>query len=67
MKTYVCDSCNNIIADPYKANMKEFSYTAEYDFGTVFPVKCKGRKKVHLCGECFSNLRYIAKQKEGQI
>lgn len=65
MKTYVCDSCNSIIADPYEARMKEFLYTVGYDFGMVFPVKTRCRKKLHLCGKCFDNLKHIAKQKEG--
>lgn len=65
MKTYVCDSCNNIIADPYEAQMKEFYYGSEYEFGAWFPVARKERKKLHLCKNCFCNLQYIAKQKEG--
>ena len=48
MKTYVCDSCNAIIEDPYMARMKEFFYTSEYDFGMAFPVAMKDRKKASL-------------------
>ena len=64
MKRYVCDCCNKIIEDPYEAQMKEFMYTAEYDFGTVFPIETRYRKKLHLCGSCFANLKSIAEQKE---
>lgn len=65
MKRYVCDSCNEVITDPYEAQMKEFMYTAEYDFGMIFPIETKNRRKLHLCGKCFENLKHIAERKEG--
>lgn len=65
MKTYVCDACKTVVGDPYKVKMKEFMYTAEYDFGFIFPVETEFRKKLHLCGRCFDNLRKIAMRKEG--
>ena len=64
MKTYVCDCCDTVIKDPYEAQMKEFYYGAEYDFGAVFPVPTRRRNKLHLCGECFGNLKMFAKRKE---
>ena len=66
MKTYVCDSCRKIIDNPYEAKMKEFYYTAEYDFGTVFPSPFKEKKIIHLCEKCFLGLSLIAKEKGGE-
>ena len=37
MKTYVCDSCQKTISDPYEANMKEFCYTPECNGGVFLP------------------------------
>ena len=65
MKAYVCDCCNAVISDPYEAQMKEFYYGAEYNFGTAFPIQIKNRRKIHFCGTCFDNLKNVAKKKDG--
>ena len=64
MKTYVCDSCQKTISDPYEANMKEFCYTPEYNGGVFYPVPCKHGIRIHLCEECFRGLNKIAKAVE---
>lgn len=65
MKTYVCDCCNTIISDPYEVKMKEFYLRTKFDFGGAYPVETTDRRKIHLCGNCFNNLKNIANKKGG--
>lgn len=66
MKTYICDSCGEIIDDPYKVKMKEFYVGMDIDYGIATPLKRKRISKVHLCDDCFSSLYEIAaRKKEG--
>lgn len=63
MRTYVCDSCEKIISDPFEVEMKEFYYVPESGFGfIILPNPIKRKIKIHLCGECFKNLNKIAKE-----
>ena len=59
MKTYVCDSCGDVIHDPYQAKMKEFYYTPDYSHGYFVPSEMRSKRKIHLCGRCFKALKYL--------
>ena len=60
MKTYVCDSCERIIDNPYILRMKEFYFAWDAEYGKV-PVKSK--HKIHLCNTCFRALHDIANRR----
>lgn len=65
MKRYVCDSCQKIINNPYEVRMKEFFISTEYDYGMVFPVPTKTKRRIHLCDDCFNALKHMGKTEEG--
>lgn len=66
MRVYQCDSCNKVIADPYKVEMKEFYLRVDTDYfsGIAIPVECKSKIKIHLCDDCYKGLHVIAERKE---
>lgn len=57
MITYICDSCGQVILEPFKVGMKEFCYCRSDRF-VLSP--CKRKTKVHLCENCFKGLNKIA-------
>lgn len=59
MITYVCDSCGQVISEPFKVGMKEFCYCRTDPF-VLSPFKRK--IKVHLCKDCFYGLNKIARE-----
>lgn len=61
MRIYQCDSCKEIISDPYTAKMKEFYLRADVNClsGIPIPIKSKRRVKIHLCDECYKGLNLI--------
>ena len=62
MKAYVCDICGYVIADPYDARMREFHIVCDND-GCPYPTKEK--VKIHLCGDCVEEFKYIVRMKRG--
>ena len=56
MKTYICDACGKVIKNPYEAKMKQFYYSADYEFGGAFPKPQTVKETVDLCEDCFKNL-----------
>lgn len=67
MKTYVCDSCGEIISNPHDVGMKEFYIAAEIDEYGVFPWPTTRKTRVDLCDTCFKSLKEIAKNKEENL
>jgi hypothetical protein len=66
MKVYKCNSCGKTIENPYKENMKEFCYSAEYSEYGVFPKPWKRKVKIHLCEDCFAGLNIIKESNENE-
>ena len=67
MKSYICDICEKPITDPYRANMREFRFAVTYEFGFGCPTEEKTRTKIHLCGDCFDELKQIAMRRNGGL
>lgn len=64
-KKYVCDICNSIIDNPYKARMREFYVGFDFTNHMAVPVDIKTFKtKIDICGCCFDGLRNAAIKKE---
>lgn len=63
MKTYLCDSCKEIITHPYKVKMKEFLIVCDYKYE---PLPFKQKKKIHLCNKCYEGLCLIAEENRGE-
>lgn len=64
-KKYICDICNAVIDDPYKAQMREFYIGCEYESGSLHPIPIKTFKtKIHICDVCFKTLKNAAVRKE---
>ena len=63
MKTYICDSCQRVIHEPYEMKMKEFYIGCSFELSGVFPNPSKRKIVVHLCDECFNGLSLIAQKK----
>ena len=63
---YVCDSCGMIMEHPNDVKMKEFYVGTRYDIGTWWPVNTTQKYTVHLCDDCFKNLKYLADKKKGE-
>ena len=63
-KVYICDSCRTVIDNPFEVRMKEFYIGRDFELEGVFlfPSTCK--RRIHLCDECYKNLRYIGNKKE---
>ena len=62
MKVYKCDSCEKVIENPYKENMKEFFYSLDFEY-LMFRERSKREKTIHLCEDCFKGLHLIAEKK----
>ena len=67
MKAYICNICLKPIIDPYKSNMREFSIDLDYDLGYPLPTHRKEKSKIHLCGDCFDELKQIAIRRNGGL
>lgn len=61
MKVYRCDSCKRVVENPHKENMKEFFIGSMYDCCTIIPFNTTRKVRIHLCDNCFSGLKTIAK------
>lgn len=61
-KTYVCDSCNEIIKNPHDIKMKEFYIGCSFDLTGVYPSPSKRLLHIHLCDKCFLGLNKIAER-----
>ena len=61
-KTYKCDSCGEIIADPHNAKMKEFYLGWVAEIGDIHSHPFTKRVKIHLCDKCFHGLRTLAEK-----
>lgn len=61
MRIYQCDSCKEIISDPYTVKMKEFYLGVDIDClsGISILIESKRRVKIHLCDECYKGLNLI--------
>lgn len=59
MKTYICDACGAVIADPHHERMKEFCVGIAHPSGTY--VLTKRKTKIHLCDRCFHGLNTLSK------
>ena len=68
MRVYQCDSCNKVIADPYKVEMKEFYVEVDTDclnlIGIAIPLKIKRKIKIQICDDCYKGLHVIAERKK---
>lgn len=62
-KVYQCDVCENILDNPYTAKMKEFCLTVSNCDIYQVPEDTKIKRKIHLCGYCFSELKEYCKAK----
>lgn len=55
MRIYQCDSCKEVIEDPYTVKMKEF-YVGIMDTdcssGIVIPIERKRKIKIQICDDC---------------
>ena len=63
MKTYICDSCQRVIHEPYEMKMKEFCLAKAWTLGVLIPEPAKRRITVHLCDDCFRGLSSITQKK----
>lgn len=58
MKGYICDICEKFVDNPFKVHMREFVMAIDFGDGTDSPLKI--RKKVHMCGDCYTKfVNYI--------
>lgn len=66
MRVYQCDSCKEVISDPYTVKMKEFYVGVDTDYfsGIEIPVERKRKIEIHLCDDCYKGLHLIAERKE---
>ena len=67
MKAYLCDSCRTVITDPYDVRMKEFYIGCDYEVANSFPFPATCKKKIHLCEQCYTNLRNIGQKEKHEI
>lgn len=63
IQAYICDSCKEVIKLPHTAKMKEFYYDVDFEFGTFFSRKTERKVIIHLCDDCFNNLKNLAENK----
>lgn len=72
MRIYQCDSCKEVIENPYTVKMKEFYLGVDIDClsGIAIPIESKKKVKIHLCDECYKGLNLIGelvpKKKESE-
>lgn len=61
MRIYQCDSCKEIISDPYIVKMKEFYLGVDFGClnGIAIPIESRRKVKIHLCDECYKGLNLI--------
>lgn len=62
MKTYICDSCERVISDPFEMKMKEFYVRCSFEVNGVLYCNSKRKVKIHLCGDCYKGLHLIAEK-----
>ena len=60
MRIYICDMCERVIKDPHNVKMKEFYLAADYDEYGIAPYPSVFKTKIHLCDECYKELKKIA-------
>ena len=63
---YKCDACGKVIADRYKAKMKEFYISYVADDGMLIPWNYTRKVKVDLCDDCYHGLNEIARRKSNE-
>lgn len=70
-KIIKCDSCQQEIKDVYGVKMKEFFYDLDLgdlvEHGGFLPWPRTRKIKVHLCDECFKNLKNICKTATNEV
>lgn len=61
MRIYQCDSCKEVIEDPYTVKMKEFYLGVDIDclIGIKTPIERKRKIKIQLCDNCYKGLHLI--------
>ena len=59
-RVYKCDSCEEMIENPYKEKMREFFVGCSFEIFGVVPKNEKRKVKIHLCEDCYKGLHLIA-------